>query len=662
LVRQPGGVIADRPLVEYCPLYRQPGTQEVSTQFDMDAVTTIGLLKVDFLGLQTLTMAHKAAEFVEERSGEHIDLDELPLDDEKTYGVFQRGETKGVFQFESGGMRDLLQRARPDRFEDLIALNAMYRPGPMENIDPFVSRKFGREPIPSIMPQVDTLLEETYGIMAYQEQVMRIAQVVAGFSLSEADKLRKAMGKKKIEIMAAYREKFVKGAKERATSEKVAMELFDTMAKFAGYGFNKSHAAAYAFLAFQTAYLKAHHPTEFMAALLTLDMGDSDKVAEYADEAKRMGIELLSPDVNESVVGFSIPAEKTIRFGMAAVKGVGPRAVESMIEARADGRFASLLDFCERVDLRLVNKSVLESLIKAGAFDSLGVARARLFEGVGKAIDVGSRAQADRACGQESLFAMVGDGCSEADATKPDEGLPDVPEWQEKDRLANEKAVLGLYVSGHPLSSHERWIRQFSTADSRSVNDVPDGKDVVVGGLLSLVQFRTGRESGKKWARIVLEDLLGSIEVRVFSRTLESSEQYLVPEAVVFLCGRIDASGGAPCLLVDEVIPLEEASEKLGGRVTIRIHEEELDDERLEDLFQVLKGNPGKADVFFVVQRDERPAVFVRASGGIKTGPGQRLDSDLTAVLGPGRLTFKGSWERPKNDRRERAWKRRDSQ
>ena len=667
LVRQPGKhaagvVIADRPLVEYCPLYQQPGTTEVSTQFDMDAVTEIGLLKVDFLGLQTLTMAHKAAEFVEERTGRHIELDELPLDDADTYGIFQRGETKGVFQFESGGMRDLLQRARPDRFEDLIALNAMYRPGPMENIDPFINRKFGREQVPSIMPKVDRVLDETYGIMAYQEQVMRIAQIVAGFSLSEADKLRKAMGKKKVDLMAKYREKFVEGAREGHTREKLATDLFDTMAKFAGYGFNKSHAAAYAFLAFQTAYMKAHYPTEFMAALLTLDMGDSDKVAEYAEEARRMDITLLPPDVNESVVGFSIPADKTIRFGMAAVKGVGERAVESVIEARKDGKIESLLDFCERVDLHLVNKSVVESLIKAGAFDSLGVARARLFEGVAKALDIGSRTQADRASGQGNLFTMAFGGTSQEQKKEPDEGLPDVPEWNEKDRLAHEKSVLGMYVSGHPLSSHEKWIRQFSNSDSRAISDATENQDLVLGGLLSTVQFRIGRESGRKWARIILEDLQGSIEARAFSRTLEKVEKLLVPDTVVFLCGRVDASGGAPVLLVDEVIPLAQAPEQLGARVTIRVNEAELDDARLEDLFTILEANPGKAEVFFVVQREGGPALMVRASDGIRTGPGEQLDSELSAVLGPGRMSFKGAWERPRDPRRDRAqWRRRDN-
>jgi DNA polymerase-3 subunit alpha len=495
--------------------------------------------------------------------------------------------------------------------------------------------------------------------MAYQEQVMRIAQVVAGFSLSEADKLRKAMGKKKIEIMAAYREKFVKGAKERSVSEKHANDLFDTMAKFAGYGFNKSHAAAYAFLAFQTAYLKAHYPTEFMASLLTLDMSDSDKVAEYADESRRMGISLLGPDVNESVVGFSIPADKTIRFGMAAVKGVGERAVESAMRARESAPYASLLDFCERVDLRLVNKSVLESLVKAGAFDSLGVERARLFEGVAKALDIGSRAQTDRASGQESLFALSMGGAAQQ-AKPADEGLPDVPAWSEKDRLAHEKSVLGLYVSGHPLASHERWIRQFSNTDSRALAEAADGKDLILGGLLASVQIRTGRESGKKWALIVIEDLLGSVEARVFSRTLETSESLLVPDAVVFLCGHVDSSGGSPVLLVDDVVPLEQAPEKLGGRVTIRVREEELDDKHLEDLFAVLKGNPGKAEVYFVVQRTDRPALTVRASDGIRTGPGERLDSDLAAVFGPGRMSFTGSWVRPRNERNGRGtWRRR---
>jgi len=662
LVRQPGKhaagvVIADRPVTEYCPLYRQPGTEEVVTQYDMDSVAAIGLLKIDFLGLKTLTMLRRATELVSAREGRAIDPDGLPLDDRATYELFSRGETRGVFQFESDGMRDLLQRARPDRFEDLIALNAMFRPGPMEQIPVFVARKFGKEPVPSIDARVDPLLAETYGIMVYQEQVMRLAQAVAGFSLAEADKLRKAMGKKKPEIMAMFREKFLKGAASRGFPEARAAEIYDLMERFAGYGFNKSHAAAYAFLAYQTAWFKTHYPTEFMAALMTLEMGDTDKIAEYADEARRMGIRLLPPDVNESGVGFTITGERTIRFGLAAVKGVGEKAVESVLSARESGRFASLIDFCERVDLRLVNKGVIESLVMAGAFDSFGAPRARLFEAVPRAIESGARASEDRASGQVNLFGSLAAG---AGPRRADEGLPDVPEWPERERLAREKSVLGLYVSGHPLSRHVRLLKRFSTRDSAALARARDGEEVVVGGLLSSVQFRTGRESGKRWARIQLEDLGGTLEARVFERTLDESGRALAADRLVFLCGHVDASGGSPVLLVDEVIPFEEAPQRLASRVTIRLGEQDLDERKLDDLVTVLRGNPGRAEVYFSVARRDGTEVLVRAGDDLKTSPGEQLDSDLEAVLGPPggsagpdgeRMSVQVAWQRPRNGR-----------
>ncbi|MBD3348646.1 MAG: DNA polymerase III subunit alpha, partial [Candidatus Eisenbacteria bacterium] len=629
LTRQPGKhaagvVIGNRPLTEYCPLFRQAGTEEVTTQFDMKAVTEIGLLKIDFLGLQTLTMTRLASDLVAERTGARIEPDDLPLDDEETYALFQRGETKGIFQFESGGMRDLLRRARPDRFEELIALNAMYRPGPMENIDPFIGRKFGNEEIPSVNERVDPILEETYGIMAYQEQVMRIAQAVAGFSLSEADKLRKAMGKKKPELMAEFRKKFLAGAVEQGYEAGVAETIYDHMERFAGYGFNKSHSAAYAFIAYQTAYLKAHHPTEFMTALLTLDMGDTDKVAEYADECRRMGIRILPPDVNESRAAFTVTGERTIRFGLAAVKGVGAKAVESIVEAREDSPFRSLLDFCERVDPRLVNKTVVECLVKAGAFDSLGVERSRLFEGASHAIELGARAHQDRAVGQESLLDALCDAAEGESERRPDEGLPEVPPWSERDRLAHEKAVIGLYVSGHPLAEQEKWIRLYSNADTRSLAE-RDGQEVVLGGMLAAVQRRRSRKTGNPWARLTLEDLLGSAEARVFKRTLERCGEELAPERVVCLIGRVDGSGSSPVVIVDEVVPFEEAPARLLGRVMIRVREEELDDSRIDDLVSIVKGSPGQAEVFFRVEREGGPTVTVRAGNDLRAGPGRQL-------------------------------------
>jgi DNA polymerase-3 subunit alpha len=657
LTRQPGKhaagvVIADRPLTDYCPLYRQPGTDETMTQFDMNAVTEIGLLKVDFLGLQTLTMLKLAAQLVEERTGKQVDPDEIPLDDAKTYQLFQRAATKGVFQFESGGMRDLLRGTRPDRLADLIALNAMYRPGPMDDIPAFTRRKHGREEAPKVAPAIDRILEETYGTITYQEQVMRIAQTMAGFSLSDADKLRKAMGKKKAKLMARFREQFMAGAAERGYDASTSTDIYDRMEKFSGYGFNKSHSAAYALIAYQTAYFKANHPTEFMAALLTLDMGKTEKVAEYAEEARRMGIEILPPSVDESGIGFTITGEKQIRFGLAAVKGVGEKAVESIITARKErGAFKSLLDFCERVDLRLVNKSVIQSLVKAGAFDGLGAGRARVFEGVARAIDSGSRAQADRASGQGSLFDALGppptgDAEGARGAVEPDEGLPDVPEWPEKVRLANEKAVVGLYVSGHPLSAQTRWLDAFSATNTVDIVDFPDGTRTVIGGLLASVQFRIARSSGNKWALVILEDLHGTLECRVFSRTLDRSAEKLVPDSVVFLAGRIDSSGGRVSFLVDDVIPFSEAPARFLGGVTIRVSRDDLDDGTLDELAAVVERHPGLAEVQFEIDFPNGATVVVRAGEGVRTGPGPDLDRDLKDLVGTGCLVLHPRAER----------------
>jgi len=662
LTRNPGKhaagvVIADRPLSDYCPLYFQSKSMEVMTQYDMKAVTKIGLLKVDFLGLQTLTMLHLASKLVEERTGERIEPDDLPLDDEKTYALFQHAETKGVFQFESGGMRGLLRGAVPDRLEDLIALNALYRPGAMDDIPIFVDCKHGRTQPPKVDPRVDPILEPTYGVIAYQEQVMRIARVMAGFSLSEADRLRKAMGKKDADLMAMFREKFMAGAGERDYAPKTAEDIWERMAKFSGYGFNKSHAAAYALVAYQTAYFKANYPTEFMTALLTLDMGKTDKVAEYADEAHRMGIEILGPDVNEPGVGFKVSGDRTIRFGLAAVKGVGEKAVESIVAARAeDGEFGSLVDFCERVDLRLVNKSVVQCLVKAGAFDSLGAGRARLFDGVSAALGIGGRAQADREAGQTSLFGMIEDAGPSQAERKPDEGLPEAEEWPERERLANEKAVLGLYVSGHPLRRQEKWLKHYSKADSFTIGELKDGTDVIVAGMLATVQFRTSQKSGKPWAKLVLEDLKGTVEARVFSTVLDEVRPELATDRVVVLAGRVDGAGKSPTVLVDAVIPYAQAPSRLLGSAKVRVPYHDLDDELIDDILTVLKASPGKTEVYFHVKRASEPDVLVRAGDGVRTGPGEQLESDLEALLGTGCLEVFPAREPFKIERKKRRW------
>ncbi|MGH7406545.1 MAG: DNA polymerase III subunit alpha, partial [Candidatus Methylomirabilales bacterium] len=442
-----GVVISRDPLTEHVPLYRG-AKGEVTTQYAMGAIEKIGLLKMDFLGLRTLSVISNTLDLIRDGRGETLDIEAIPPDDEKTFRLLGEARTNGVFQLESAGMRDLLRRLRPGRLEDVIALVALYRPGPMVMIDDFIARRHGRVKVTYDHPALEEILKDTYGVMVYQEQVMRIAGDLAGFSMGEADLLRRAMGKKDPELMEKARKKFLDGAKSKGVPARTAEKIFDLMAPFAGYAFNLSHAAAYAVVAHQTAYLKAHYPVEFMAALLTSEMADTDKIVKYIEECRAMGITVLPLDVNESGSGFKVVGEK-IRFGLVAVKNVGDLAIHSILESRtAKGRFKSLYDFCQRVDLRLVNKRVLESLIKCGAFDSLGARRAQLMAIVDSAMDAASSAQRDRAQGQVSLLEVFEAAGAPAVAAP---GLPDVPEWSRAELLAAERETLGFYITGHPL-------------------------------------------------------------------------------------------------------------------------------------------------------------------------------------------------------------------
>src|SRR5262245_34952399 len=433
-VHAAGVVISPQPLKELVPLYKT-NRDEIVTQFDMSGLDKLGLLKMDFLGLTTLTLIEDALRLIKKRHGVELVLEDLPLDDKATYEVFCKGITSGVFQFESPGMRDILRRYQPDRLEDLTALNALYRPGPIQGgmVDDFIDRKWGRKAVQYDLPELKELLEETYGVIVYQEQVMQISNRIAGYSLGDADLLRRAMGKKKVEEMAKQRERFIKGALERGFPQKKVEKIFDLMEQFAGYGFNKSHSAAYAYLAFVTAYLKGHYPVDFMAALLTSETGNTAKVVKYINECREMGITILPPDVNHSEWSFT-PDGEAIRFGMGAVKNLGQSAVEAIGKAREElGRFTSLHQFCEKVDLGSVNRRMIESLIKAGAMDSLDGTRSQKWAAVEGAMEAGQRAQWDRECGQVGLFGEVLAG--EEHISKP---LPNVPDWTEKDKLAGE--------------------------------------------------------------------------------------------------------------------------------------------------------------------------------------------------------------------------------
>src|SRR5215472_11454398 len=505
-----GVVISPVALQQLVPLYKT-NKDEIVTQYDMVGLEKLSLLKMDFLGLTTLDIIQDALALIEQNRGEKLVMEDLPLDDHATYQIFCKAFTSGIFQFESSGMRDILRKYQPSRIEDLCALNALYRPGPIQGgmIDDFIEGKHGRKQVTYDFPELKEVLEETYGVIVYQEQVMQISNRLAGYSLGDADILRRAMGKKKAEEMAAQRERFIKGALERGHQQKKIEKIFDLMEQFAGYGFNKSHSAAYAFLAFVTAYLKAHYPIDFLAALLTSETGNTAKVVKYINECREMNIRILPPDVNQSEWSFT-PDGDAIRFGLGAVKNLGQGAVEAIAKAReAEGRFTSIYQFCELVDLSALNRRMIESLIKAGAMDSLEGARSQKMAALDSAMESAQRVQRDRECGQVGLF---GEMIAEESHAMP---LPNVPDWTEKDKLAGEKELLGFWVTGHPLDRYSDKITELATHDSSGLEGLNKGVEVAMCGVLSGITRKRNKE-GKPWAAMVLEDRAGSVEALLF--------------------------------------------------------------------------------------------------------------------------------------------------
>src|SRR5215472_12392190 len=505
-----GVVISPVPLKDLVPLYKT-NKDEIVTQYDMVGLEKLSLLKMDFLGLTTLDIIQDALGLIEQNRGVKLVMEDLPLDDHATYQIFCKAFTSGIFQFESSGMRDILRKYQPSRIEDLCALNALYRPGPIQGgmIDDFIDRKHGRKQVTYDFAELKELLEETYGVIVYQEQVMQISNRLAGYSLGDADILRRAMGKKKLEEMAKERARFIKGALERGFNQKKIEKIFDLMEQFAGYGFNKSHSAAYAYLAFVTAYLKAHYPIDFLAALLTSETGNTAKVVKYINECREMNIRILPPDVNQSEWSFT-PDGDAIRFGLGAVKNLGQGAVEAIAKAReAEGRFTSIYQFCELVDLSALNRRMIESLIKAGAMDSLEGARSQKMAALDSAMESAQRVQRDRECGQVGLF---GEMIAEESHAMP---LPNVPDWTEKDKLAGEKELLGFWVTGHPLDRYSDKITELATHDSSGLEGLNKGVEVAMCGVLSGITRKRNKE-GKPWAAMVLEDRAGSVEALLF--------------------------------------------------------------------------------------------------------------------------------------------------
>ncbi len=584
-----GVVIAPRPLQEIVPLYKT-NRDELLTQFDMNDLERVGLLKMDFLGLATLTVLDDAVQLIRQGRGSEFRLDEIPLDDRATFELFSRGAASGIFQFESHGMREILRRYQPTRFEDLIALNALYRPGPIEGgmIPDFIARKHGQREIAYDLPELKEILEETYGVIVYQEQVMQIANRLAGFSLGEADILRRAMGKKKPKEMAAQKEKFLAGCKQNKLSEKKAAKIFDLMAQFAGYGFNKSHSTAYALLAYQTAYLKTHYPVEFMAALLTAETGNQEKVVKYIGECREMGITVLPPDINSSDWSFT-PAGAAIRFGLGAVRNVGFNTVQAIQAARRElARFTSIFQFCEEVDSRVVNRRVLESLIKAGALDSLGASRAALFEVIDRALERGARQQRDKESNQHGLFG----GSLEPAPTPP---LPDVEEWAEHDRLAAEKEMLGFFITGHPLSRYEGRLRELAAVPIAELEQRRNNEALRLGGIIVRVRPMRSKR-GDRWAIATLEDMTGVTELLVFPEAFRKLEGKLYPDAALLVKGRLRVEEAGIRLAVEDAVPLTQAP-PADPRLVVLLDVNRISVETVTRLDELLRRKPGRSRV-----------------------------------------------------------------
>jgi DNA polymerase-3 subunit alpha len=628
-VHAAGVVISPQPLIDFVPLYK--GVKgEVVTQYAMDDAEGMGLLKMDFLGLRTLTVIHHAIRMIRDNHGLDVDLEALPFDDAETYRLLSEARTVGVFQLESRGLRDLLRKLQPQVFEDLVALVALYRPGPLGSgmVDDFIERRHGRREITYELPELEPILRPTYGVIVFQEQVMQIASRLAGFTPGAADLLRRAMGKKKAEVMAEQQEYFVRGAVQNGYPEDVAARIFDLMAYFAGYGFNRSHSVAYALIAYQTAYLKAHFGREFMAALITSDMDNTDKVMRFIGDCRDMGIQVLPPDINDGMYGFTVSGDH-IRFGLGAIKGVGHNAVESILCERHDnGPFQSFVEFCERLDFRQVNRKVVESLIKGGALDSLGMGRAQMLANLERVLEWAHRQQEDRRQGQISLF---GDATSVPSMAMLN--LEVVAEWDEATRLAHEKEALGFYISSHPLMAVQQQLRRLTTANSQSLAECAGDQTVTVGGMIS--QQRTQMtKNGERMAFLNVEDLYGNFEVIVFPEIYRRSLACCESEEPLLVWGKAEADSSESRVIAQRIVPLHEA-EALGEfrRLTLALSPD-LDRAALSQIRQLLADSPGECQVVLRLRFPDGENVVLRATERLNVTPSMELLDALERLLG----------------------------
>lgn len=655
-VHAAGVVIGPEPLVNLLPL-RQDEDGTIMTQYAMGPVGDLGLLKMDFLGLKTLTVIRNVCEMVKKTQGIDIPIDNLPLDDLTTYDILNKGNTVGVFQLESGGMRDLCRKFKIGSVEHITALVALYRPGPMDLIPDFIKRRHGEVAIVYEHPLLESISKETYGVLIYQEQVMQAAQILAGYTLGGADLLRRAMGKKKVEEMQKQRETFVKGAaKTNSIPAAKANQVFDLLEKFAGYGFNKSHAAAYAIVAYQTAYLKANYPVEFLSAMMTNDMGTTEKLTIVLNEAKSMGVEVLPPDVNDGQMLFapsSSAERKAIRFGLAAIKGVGEVAVEAIIKARDEGgKFKNLADLCERVDTRTVNKKSLESMIKCGACDCFGETRASMFASIERSMARASELAYDRARGQSSLFGAF----EESAPTKKVEAAAQLPEWPQHELLAHEKELLGFYVTGHPMTPFAPLLEKFCLHNSVTAKTLPPRTLTRLGGMISAVQQGFSKKSGKPYAMVTIEDLEGTVTMLLMNENYDKYREFLVQGKALLVVGEANNDEDRPKLFPQEIIPLEDAPRKYTRQVHLRLNTANLTPDSLQSLRELFESHRGRVPTFLCLRRPAGELVFIETHENFAVMPTQGLQQAVDDLFGEDTYYAKVDTTLP--ERQKRSWER----
>jgi len=630
-----GVVISEDLLTNHVPLFKTSDDQ-ISTGYAMGSLEKIGLLKIDFLGLRTLTVIQEALKIINRVNQINLKVENIPMNDPRTYKLLNNAESAGIFQLESSGMRDLLRKLKAEKFEDIIALLALYRPGPIGSgmLDDYMKRKHGKVDVRYDHPLLEASLKETYGIIVYQEQVMTIVSSLAGFSLAQADLLRRAIGKKTPEIMEQQKKAFIDGAVKNKVDKRIAEKIFSLIEHFAGYGFNKSHSAAYAMISYRTAYLKANYPVEFMTALLTSEKDNTDKIVEYIDEAERMGIKILPPDIKESYANFTMINKNEIRFGLGAVKNVGRGAIESIIEARKKyGRFSSLYEFCEKTDSRLVNKKVLESLIKCGAFDSVGLRRSQLMAMLTEAMDAASSANKESAAGQMTLFTE----------TNSPRQVPDMKEWPESQLLNFEKEMIGFYITGHPLAKYEKILKEYSTTSSAGLKDLEDGRKIWFGGIINKIKNTVTKRTGEKMAIMMVEDLEGSVEALVFPNSYKNVSKYIVPNFAIFINGRLSLKEERPKIIVEEIIPITDARKKFTQSISIDFLSQGIDEELFGRLRGVFSKYQGDTPVYLNFSTKTNGSYRMLVDRKLYVSPTNELAVELETLIGREHIKFEKS-------------------